>query len=162
MNRPKIEYISWMAITLMYCSRLHAWWSTQSRSATLLFSLIARQWVRLKTLGGFRLKDLSINEMVGAWCFGCCQAQRGLPVGFHLLLYLVLFTVESLSLLYLLFISWFICSRSWCIGKLGFFFMQTKHLWVLIHIWTKGDVAIFFSSDYLWVVSPFLCFIIVR
>ena len=32
-----------------------------------------------------------------------------------------LFTVESLSLLYLLFISWFICSRSWCIDKLGFF-----------------------------------------
>ena len=34
-----------------------------------------------------------------------CQAHRGLPVGFLLLLYLVLFTVESLSLLYLLVIS---------------------------------------------------------
>ena len=31
-----------------------------------------------------------------------CLAHRGLPVGFLLLLYLVLFTVESFSLLYLL------------------------------------------------------------
>ena len=37
--------------------------------------------------------------------FGCSQAHRGLPVGFLLLQYSVLFTVESLSLLYLLFIS---------------------------------------------------------
>ena len=33
----------------------------------------------------------------------------------------VLFTVESLSLLNLHFISWFICSRRWCIDKLGVF-----------------------------------------
>ena len=39
-----------LAITLMYCNRLHAWWSTQSRLATLLSSLIARWWVGLKTL----------------------------------------------------------------------------------------------------------------
>ena len=32
----------------------------------------------------------------------CCQGHRGLPVGFLLLRYSVLFTVESLSLLYLL------------------------------------------------------------
>ena len=30
-----------LAITLMYCNRLHAWWSTESRLATLLSSLIA-------------------------------------------------------------------------------------------------------------------------
>ena len=36
---------------------------------------------------------------------GCCQAHRGLPVGFLLLRHSVLFTVESRSLLYLLFIS---------------------------------------------------------
>ena len=46
---------------------------------------------------------------------------RGLPVGFLLFWYSVLFTVESLSLLYLLLISWFICSRRWCIDKLGVF-----------------------------------------
>ena len=51
------------------------------------------------------LKDLSIDEMVGASCFGYCQAHRGLPVGFLLLWYSVLCTVESLSLLYLLFVS---------------------------------------------------------
>ena len=45
------------------------------------------------------LKDLSIDEMLGA--FGCFQAHRGLPVGFLLLQYSVLCTVESLSLLYL-------------------------------------------------------------
>ena len=58
-------------ITLMYCNRLHAWWSSQSQLATLLSSLIACRWVRLQTLWWFWLKDLSIDEMVGAWCFGC-------------------------------------------------------------------------------------------
>ena len=63
-----------LAITLMYCNRLHAWWSTQSRLATLLSSLIACRLVGLQTLWRFRLKDFSNDEMVGAWCFGCCQA----------------------------------------------------------------------------------------
>ena len=40
------------------------------------FLLIARRWVRLQTLWWFWLKDLSIDEMVGAWCFGCLS---GLP-----------------------------------------------------------------------------------
>ena len=110
-----------IALTFMHCSRLHAWWSTQSRLATFLFSLIARRWVWLQTLWRFRLQDLSIDEMVGAWCFGCCQAHLSLPVGFLLLRYSVLFTAESLSLLYLLVISWFMCSRRWCIDKLGVF-----------------------------------------
>ena len=86
-----------LATTLMYCNRLHAWWSTQSRLATSLASLIARRWVGLQTLWRFRL---IYDEMVGAWCFGCCQAHQGLPVGFLLLRYSVLCTVESLSLLY--------------------------------------------------------------
>ena len=34
-------------MTWMYCNRLHAWWSTLSRLATLLSSLIARRWVGL-------------------------------------------------------------------------------------------------------------------
>ena len=59
--------------------------------------------------------------MVGAWYFGCCQAQRGLPVGFLMLRYSVLFTGESLSLLYLIVISWFICFRRLWIDKLGVF-----------------------------------------
>ena len=44
--------------------RLHAWWSTQSRLATLFSSLVARQWAVLQTLGFFRLKDSPIDEMV--------------------------------------------------------------------------------------------------
>ena len=39
----------------------------------------------------------------GVWCIDCCRAHRYLPVGFLLLRNSVLFTVESLSLLYLLF-----------------------------------------------------------
>ena len=94
---------------------------TQSRLATLHSSLIARLWVGIQTLWWFWLKDIFIDEMVGAWCLSCCQAHWSLPVGFLLLLYSVLFTVESLSLLYLLFISWSICSRRWCIDKTGVF-----------------------------------------
>ena len=38
---------------------------------------------RVQTLWQFRLKDLSIDEMVGAWCFqiGCLSG----PPGFYLL-----------------------------------------------------------------------------
>ena len=52
-QRSSLKYfpiIKRLAITLKYCSRLHAWWSTQLRWATLLSSLIARQWVGLQTL----------------------------------------------------------------------------------------------------------------
>ena len=35
---------------IMYCNRLHAWWSTQSLLASLLSSLIASWWVGLQTL----------------------------------------------------------------------------------------------------------------
>ena len=43
--------------------------------------------------------------MVGADDLAVCRAYRGVPVGFFLLRYSVLFTVESLSLLYLLVVS---------------------------------------------------------
>ena len=110
-----------------------SWWSTQSRLATLLCSLIARRWVGPQTLWRFLLIDLSIDYMVGTWCSGCCQTHWGLPVGFILLRYSVLFTVESLCLLYLLFISWFVCSRRWWFDKIGVFHAR-KHLCVLINI----------------------------
>ena len=42
-----ISHYKRLAITLMYCNRLHTWWSTQSRLATLLSSLIARRWIGL-------------------------------------------------------------------------------------------------------------------
>ena len=49
------------------------------------------------------VKGLSIVKGPGA--LAVCRAHRGLTVGFLLLQYSVLFTVESLSLLYLLVIS---------------------------------------------------------
>ena len=101
-----------LAITLMYCNRLHAWWSNQSWLATLLFPLIARWWDGLQTLWWFLLKDLSIDEMVGAWYFICLSGPAGLPVGSLLLWYSVLFTFKSLSLLHRLVISWFVLSWS--------------------------------------------------
>ena len=45
-----ISHYKRLAITLMYCNRLHAWWSTQSRLATLLSSFIACRRVGLQTL----------------------------------------------------------------------------------------------------------------
>ena len=58
-----ISHYKILAIRLMYCNRLHAWWSIQSRLATLLSSLIARPWVGLQILWRFRLKALSIDEI---------------------------------------------------------------------------------------------------
>ena len=49
------------------------------------------RWVGLQTLWRFRLKNISC--LLTRW-FGSCQAHRGLPVGFLLLRYSVLFTVE--------------------------------------------------------------------
>ena len=73
---------------------------TVSNFAFLLYCTLVTPW-------RCWLKDLSIDEMVGAWCFGCLSGPQGLPVGFLLLQYSVLFTVGSFSLLNLLFISWF-------------------------------------------------------
>ena len=44
MSSKKIGY------NIHVLQQTHAWWSTQSRLATLLSSLIARQWVGLQTL----------------------------------------------------------------------------------------------------------------
>ena len=60
--------------------------------------------------------------------------------GFFLLWYSVLCTIESLSLLYLLFISWFICSRRWCMDKLGSI-MQTN-----IYVsWSTSELRVRFA-----------------
>ena len=80
------------------------------------------------------LQDLSVDEMVRVRCFSCCQAHLGLPVGFFLLLSSVLCTVESLSLLYFLFISWFICSMRWCMDKLGVFYANQRSMCLDPHL----------------------------
>ena len=49
---------------------------------------------------------LNLTQLkMGPDALAVCRAHRGLPVGFLLLRFSVLFTVESLSLLYLLVIS---------------------------------------------------------
>ena len=54
---------------------------------------------------GSDLKTYLLMRWLGPEALAVCRAHRGLPVGFLLLWYSVLFTVESLSLHYLLFIS---------------------------------------------------------
>ena len=76
--------------------------ATMNRQETLLSSLIARRRVGPQILWRFRLKDLSIAERGRAWCCVCSLAHRDLTIGFTLLLYSVVYTVESLSLFYLL------------------------------------------------------------
>ena len=76
---------------------------------------------------------LSVDWVVGVWCFGCLLARRGLAVGFLLLRCSVLFAVGSLSLLCLLVVSWFICLGDDALVGWGSF-MQAKYLCVLIHI----------------------------
>ena len=44
-------------------------------NVAFLFNCIL--WVGLQTLWWFRLKDLSIDEMVGAWCFGYLSGPPG-------------------------------------------------------------------------------------
>ena len=39
-----------MVLALMYCDRLHGWWSTQTRLTPLLSTSIESQWVETQTL----------------------------------------------------------------------------------------------------------------
>ena len=72
--------------SLMYCSKLHAWWLAQSWLALLLsYYLHAVESDLRQTLWQSGLNDLSIDEMVRAWCCFCCWVHWGLTVGFLLL-----------------------------------------------------------------------------
>ena len=104
----------------MYCNRLHTWWSTQSQLAILLSSIIARRWAGHQTLWWFWLKDLSIDEMVGAWCFGCCQAHWRLPVVSFALVFSFMYCWVFIFALFPFNIL-IVCSRRWCMDKLGVF-----------------------------------------
>ena len=73
--------------------------------ATLLYSLIACLGSDLRLYNRSDLKTYLLMRWKETDALAVCRALRGLPVGFLLLRYSVLFTVESLSLLYLLVIS---------------------------------------------------------
>ena len=75
--------------------------------------------IRPQTIWRFWIKDVSVDERVGACSCVFGQAHQGLTVEFPLLEYSVVCTFESLSLFYLLFISWFVCPGRWCIDKVG-------------------------------------------
>ena len=64
----------------------------------------------------------------------------GQTVGILLLRYSVVCTVESVYLYYLLFMTFFVRGDDSSISKGSF--MQTKHLFFLIHIRIKGEVGI--------------------
>ena len=61
----------------MYGNRLHTWWSTQSRLATLLSSSIVAGGSDFRLYDGSDLKTLSIDEKVGPDAFAVCRAHRG-------------------------------------------------------------------------------------
>ena len=133
----------------MYCNRLHAWWSTQSRLATLLSSLIARRWVRLQTLWWFRLKDLSIGEMVGAWCFGFLSGSPGFtcwisyaPVFSFIYCWVLIFALSPCYILIYMF-------RRWCIDKLGVF--HANQMYKL----KKIDGSDNFSAQFIKIISHY-------
>ena len=130
-----------IAKTLVYCKILHAWWSTKSRLATLLSSLIARWWVGLQTLWRFQLKDLPFDEMVGAWCFGCCQAHTGFSywISFAPVFSFIYYWVLIFALSPFLYSDWYVLGDDALISKRSF--MQTKHLSVLIYIRTNGEIG---------------------
>ena len=65
------------------------------------------------------------------------RTNRGLTVGLILLWYLVVCTVEWLSLFYLLFESWFACTRRWCIDVRG--------------LSCEPNVSVSWSTSELWV-----------
>ena len=95
------------------------------------------------------------------WCVNYRLAPQGLclwpgPLGFnfwisfapifsYLYCWVLIFVLSPfyipicLSLFYLLYISQFLCSRRLYINKFGIF--GTKHFFVLIHIWNKGEVG---------------------
>ena len=79
---------------------------------------VVRQRVGLQTLWQFRLIYWWGGRGLMLWLV---SGPPGFSCWVSLLRNSVLFTVESISLLYLLFISWFICSWRWCIDKLGVF-----------------------------------------
>ena len=74
----------------MYCNRLYAWWSTQSRLASLLSSFTAYRWAGLQILWQFQIKDLFIDEMVGTWCFDAGGSDFRLYDGSSLKAYLLM------------------------------------------------------------------------
>ena len=61
-NINVLQQTAWLVVDLVFFGNF-----------AFLFNCTPRGW--LQTLWWFLLKDFSIDDMVGGWCFGCCQAQ---------------------------------------------------------------------------------------
>ena len=86
----------------------------QSWLTALLSSLIARPWIGPQTLWRFQLKNLSIDERVGAWSVICrvfCPAHRGYiaPVFSFMYCWVLIFVLSHLPRL---------SQRLWILGSL--------------------------------------------
>ena len=119
--------------------------------------------------------DLSFDEMVGAWCFGCWQAHRGLPAGFFFCSGIQFYVLLSPFLCFIsFFISWFICFWRWCIDKLAVFHVNQTSMCLNPHLnlgwgW-RCEIGLFPRVKYfsdrskgvllLWIICAFcvLCF----
>ena len=64
-----------LAVALVYCSGLRAWWSAGSRLCFPLWLPVGGSGLTL--CGGSGLGGLSVGRMVGAWCFGCLSGPPG-------------------------------------------------------------------------------------
>ena len=89
----------------------------------LFWAIIVKVYVWILLMGRFRLKDLSVDEMVGTWCFDCLSGSPGLTcwVSFAPVFRGFFYCWDHIFALSPCDIFWFICSRRWCIDKLGVF-----------------------------------------
>ena len=104
-----------MLFTDHYKALLLLWILLVSIMLSCLFIAVLPLWLGANgssfgLCGGY---DLGTCLLMRWWGPGALAVARGLPVGFLLLRFSDLFAVESLSLLCLLFISWFIFL--WCL-----------------------------------------------
>ena len=103
-------------------------------------TLIARRWVGLQTLWWFRLKDLSIDKIVGSDALAVCHAHRGLLLDFFCSgIQFNLLLSPYLCFICFLYLDIYVLGDDALISQGSF--MQTKDLCVLIHIWTEGEVG---------------------
>ena len=73
----------------------------------------------LSSINCISIDGLSIDEMVGAWCFGCLSGPPAFTCWIYFALVFSFIYCWVFSYALFSFISWFICSRTWYIDKLG-------------------------------------------
>ena len=115
----------------------------QHRLVALLSSLVARRWVGLRALWWFRLRDLSIDEMVGAWCFGCLTGPPGFAcwVSFCPGVRFCLLLSPCLCFVSLLYLDLCVLGDDALVGWGSF--VRAGCLCVLVRVWVGGGIGAF-------------------